>query len=79
MALAPPLASTRVLLTITTTHRPATDLGFLLHKHLDRLQTFSVPFGEAYVFYRRRARSAAWRSRAAVTSTVRSVGCSRRR
>jgi 3' terminal RNA ribose 2'-O-methyltransferase Hen1 len=40
-----------VLLTITTTHRPATDLGFLLHKHPDRVQTFSVPFGEAHVFY----------------------------
>jgi 3' terminal RNA ribose 2'-O-methyltransferase Hen1 len=40
-----------VLLTVTTTHRPATDLGFLLHKHPDRLQTFSVPFGEAHVFY----------------------------
>jgi 3' terminal RNA ribose 2'-O-methyltransferase Hen1 len=40
-----------VLLTITTTHRPATDLGFLLHKHPERLQTFSVPFGDAHVFY----------------------------
>ncbi len=40
-----------MLLTITTTHRPATDLGFLLHKHPDRLQTFSVRFGEAHVFY----------------------------
>jgi 3' terminal RNA ribose 2'-O-methyltransferase Hen1 len=40
-----------VLLTITTTHRPATDLGFLLHKHPERAQTFSVPFGEAHVFY----------------------------
>jgi len=40
-----------VLLTISTTHRPATDLGFLLHKHPDRVQTFSVPFGEAHVFY----------------------------
>jgi 3' terminal RNA ribose 2'-O-methyltransferase Hen1 len=40
-----------VLLTITTTHRPATDLGFLLHKHPDRVQTFAVPFGEAHVFY----------------------------
>jgi 3' terminal RNA ribose 2'-O-methyltransferase Hen1 len=47
----PPIASARVLLTITTTHRPATDLGYLLHKHPDRLQTFSVPFGEAHVFY----------------------------
>ena len=40
-----------VLLTVTTTHRPATDLGFLLHKHPDRVQTFDVPFGEAHVFY----------------------------
>ncbi len=40
-----------MLLTISTTHRPATDLGFLLHKHPDRVQTFSVPFGEAHVFY----------------------------
>jgi 3' terminal RNA ribose 2'-O-methyltransferase Hen1 len=40
-----------VLLTISTTHRPATDLGFLLHKHPDRVQTFSVPFGAAHVFY----------------------------
>lgn len=40
-----------MLLTVTTTHRPATDLGFLLHKHPDRVQTFSVPFGEVHVFY----------------------------
>jgi 3' terminal RNA ribose 2'-O-methyltransferase Hen1 len=40
-----------VLLTVTTTHRPATDLGFLLHKHPGRVQAFSVPFGEAHVFY----------------------------
>jgi 3' terminal RNA ribose 2'-O-methyltransferase Hen1 len=40
-----------VLLTISTTRRPATDLGFLLHKHPDRVQTFSVPFGNAHVFY----------------------------
>lgn len=40
-----------MLLTITTTHRPATDLGFLLNKHPERVQTFSVPFGEAHVFY----------------------------
>jgi 3' terminal RNA ribose 2'-O-methyltransferase Hen1 len=40
-----------VLLTITTTHRPATDLGFLLHKHPDRVQTFSTGFGEVHVFY----------------------------
>jgi 3' terminal RNA ribose 2'-O-methyltransferase Hen1 len=40
-----------VLLTVTTTHRPATDLGFLLHKHPDRVQTFSAGFGDAHVFY----------------------------
>ncbi len=40
-----------VLLTISTTHRPATDLGFLLHKHPDRLQSFGLPFGKAHVFY----------------------------
>ena len=40
-----------MLLTITTTHRPATDLGFLLHKHPGRVQRFDVPFGAAHVFY----------------------------
>jgi 3' terminal RNA ribose 2'-O-methyltransferase Hen1 len=40
-----------VLLTITTTRAPATDLGYLLHKHPDRLQTFAVSAGEAHVFY----------------------------
>jgi hypothetical protein len=40
-----------VLLTITTTHRPATDLGYLLHKHPDRVRTFGVPFGQTHVFY----------------------------
>jgi 3' terminal RNA ribose 2'-O-methyltransferase Hen1 len=40
-----------MLLTITTTHRPATDLGYLLHKHPDRVQAFSVPFGTAHVLY----------------------------
>ena len=40
-----------MLLTLTTTHRPATDLGFLLHKHPDRVQSFAVPVGQAHVFY----------------------------
>jgi 3' terminal RNA ribose 2'-O-methyltransferase Hen1 len=40
-----------MLLTVTTTHQPATDLGFLLHKHPDKHQEFSVPFGRAHVFY----------------------------
>ena len=40
-----------MLLTISTTHSPATDLGFLLHKHPDKLQTFTLPYGQAHVFY----------------------------
>src|SRR5947209_1024560 len=40
-----------MLLTITTTHRPASDLGFLLHKHPDRCQSFDLSFGKALVFY----------------------------
>jgi 3' terminal RNA ribose 2'-O-methyltransferase Hen1 len=40
-----------MLLTITTTHRPATDLGYLLHKSPGRLHTFELPFGQAHVFY----------------------------
>jgi 3' terminal RNA ribose 2'-O-methyltransferase Hen1 len=40
-----------VLLTITTSHQPATDLGFLLHKHPDRVQTFDVVAGKAHVLY----------------------------
>ena len=38
-------------LTLTTTTRPATDLGYLLHKHPDRAQSVSVTAGEARVFY----------------------------
>ena len=40
-----------MLLTITTTHRPATDLGYLLHKHPERAQAFDLAFGQAHVFY----------------------------
>jgi 3' terminal RNA ribose 2'-O-methyltransferase Hen1 len=40
-----------VLLTITTTRAPATDLGFLLHKHPDRVQHFDLSVGRAHVFY----------------------------
>ena len=40
-----------MLLTITTTHRPATDLGYLLHKHPDRFQSYDLSFGKAHVFY----------------------------
>ncbi|OUL32648.1 3' terminal RNA ribose 2'-O-methyltransferase Hen1 [Nostoc sp. 106C] len=40
-----------MLLTIATTHSPATELGHLLHKHPDRCQSFSLTFGQAHVFY----------------------------
>ena len=40
-----------MLLTITNTHRPATDLGYLLHKHPERFQSYDLSFGKAHVFY----------------------------
>lgn len=40
-----------MLLTITTTHQPATDLGYLLHKNPARLHSFDLSFGRAHVFY----------------------------
>jgi 3' terminal RNA ribose 2'-O-methyltransferase Hen1 len=40
-----------VLLTIATTHRPATDLGYLLHKHPDRAHAAQLSFGTAHLFY----------------------------
>ena len=38
-------------LSLATTHQPATDLGFLLHKHPARLHEATLPFGKALVFY----------------------------
>lgn len=40
-----------MLLTISTTYQPATDLGYLLHKNPSRVQTFPLAFGQAHVFY----------------------------
>ncbi|MET8286068.1 3' terminal RNA ribose 2'-O-methyltransferase Hen1 [Streptomyces sp. NPDC051639] len=43
-----------MFLTISTTgdpERPATDLGFLLHKHPDKAQVFSTSYGTAHVLY----------------------------
>ena len=40
-----------MLLTLTNTQPPATDLGFLLHKHPDRVQRYDLSFGAAHVFY----------------------------
>ncbi|WP_044205291.1 3' terminal RNA ribose 2'-O-methyltransferase Hen1 [Flammeovirga sp. OC4] len=40
-----------MLLNITTTHQPASVLGFMLHKHPDKLQTVKLSIGKAHVFY----------------------------
>lgn len=40
-----------MLLTIATTHKPATDLGFLLHKHPDKFQSVDLSIGKAHIFY----------------------------
>ncbi|MEV5934035.1 3' terminal RNA ribose 2'-O-methyltransferase Hen1 [Streptomyces sp. NPDC052079] len=43
-----------MFLTISTTgsaQRPATDLGFLLHKHPEKAQAFSTSYGRAHVLY----------------------------
>ncbi|MFD3838951.1 3' terminal RNA ribose 2'-O-methyltransferase Hen1 [Streptomyces sp. NPDC058642] len=43
-----------MFLTISTTgtpERPATDLGFLLHKHPEKSQAFSTSYGTAHVLY----------------------------
>jgi 3' terminal RNA ribose 2'-O-methyltransferase Hen1 len=40
-----------MLLTLTTSHRPATDLGYLLRKNPARAQQFELAFGVAHVFY----------------------------
>jgi hypothetical protein len=40
-----------MLLTISTTHEPATELGYLLHKNPARAQTFELSFGKAHVLY----------------------------
>lgn len=40
-----------MLLSITTTHAPASDLGYLLHKNPAKAQRFNLAFGVAHVFY----------------------------
>ena len=40
-----------MLLTLTWTTPPATDLGFLLSKNPARVQSFELSFGRAHVFY----------------------------
>src|ERR687886_2654251 len=64
-----------MLLTITTTHRPATDLGYLLHKNPARAQSFDLSFGRAHVFYPEAAEA---RCTAALLLDVDPVGLVRR-
>jgi 3' terminal RNA ribose 2'-O-methyltransferase Hen1 len=40
-----------MLLSLTLTRPPARDLGFLLHKHPDKVQAFPLSFGVAHVLY----------------------------
>ncbi|MBN2209954.1 MAG: 3' terminal RNA ribose 2'-O-methyltransferase Hen1 [Sedimentisphaerales bacterium] len=40
-----------MLLTISTTYTPATELGYLLHKNPAKSQAFELSFGRAHMFY----------------------------
>jgi len=65
-----------MLLTITTTHTPATDLGYLLHKNPSRLHPIELTFGDGYVAY---PEASAERCTAALVVDVDTVGLVRRR
>lgn len=66
----------RVLLTVSLTGPDASALGHLLHKHPDRVQTFSLPVGEATVFY---PESSPERTTAALLLEVDPIGMVKRR
>ena len=59
-----------MLLTLTTTHRPATDLGFLLMKNPANVHRVDLPFGRATLFY---PEASAERCTAAITLDVDTV------
>ncbi len=65
-----------MLLTITTTHEPATDLGYLLGKNPARAQSFELSFGQAHVYY---PEATPKRCTAALLLDVDPVGLVRRR
>lgn len=65
-----------MLLTITCTSSPATDLGYLLHKNPSRVQSFDLSFGQAHVFY---PEASDQRCTAALLLDVDAVGLVRRR
>ncbi|HKV04140.1 MAG TPA: 3' terminal RNA ribose 2'-O-methyltransferase Hen1 [Candidatus Acidoferrales bacterium] len=65
-----------MLLTITMTKRPATDLGYLLHKNPFRLHSVEQVFGRAHVFYPEATRD---RCTAALLLEIDSIGLVRNR
>lgn len=65
-----------MLLTISTTHRPATDLGFLLHKNPGHRHLAEMGFGTAQVFYPEASEE---RCSAAVLVEIDPVGLATRR
>src|SRR2546430_9434853 len=65
-----------MLLTITNTNWPATDLGYLLHKNPARVQSFALSFGQAHVFY---PEASAERCTAALLLDIDPVGLVRNR
>jgi 3' terminal RNA ribose 2'-O-methyltransferase Hen1 len=64
-----------MLLTITSETVPATDLGFLLHKHPANVRSVELSFGHAHVFY---PEAADERCTAAVLLEVDPIGLVRR-
>lgn len=64
-----------MLLSISTTHQPATDVGFLLHKNPANVRTVTLATGPAHVFY---PEATAERCTAVVMVEVDPVGLVRR-
>jgi 3' terminal RNA ribose 2'-O-methyltransferase Hen1 len=65
-----------MFLTLTTTYRPATDLGYLLHKNPDSVRSVPLWFGQAHVFFPEATEE---RCTAALLLEVDPVGLVRRR
>jgi 3' terminal RNA ribose 2'-O-methyltransferase Hen1 len=65
-----------MFLALTTTYRPATDLGFLLHKNPDSVRSVPMWFGHAHVFFPEATEE---RCTAALLLEVDPVGLVRRR
>jgi hypothetical protein len=63
-------------LSVATTHQPATDLGFLLMKHPERVHEAELAFGRAIVFY---PEASAARCEAALVLEIDPVGLVRGR